>query len=728
MLSKSIFLTLVLGLLLITIGCGGKVAGIDNGDAEESAAPAQFAITDGRNDSVYASLAVAGVENALVDLTGERTIIGYELPGDLDKEVALFYILGAAARHTNPEATITTTLFTGGQPSEEATVAAKDVIAFLNEEISLQECQARISRTTPSLRRHNGPASSMGVLAAPLLPAVNAQEDIEPAQAARCMRMLKEWQDQCNSAYFKELNTGPGYDFEKIKADCLLLAKKAFLRCIGRPKNSIYWDADKVEDEYNLWIKLVRPRRAGYVAPALGKIGETIMAGVQSGPVSLGGSPGSKVVGTLVGLGGNKVMEKVTEPLSEDAEKKKEAQEEIAKSIESKLEEITLPVDDVVLENFFFVVIDPEDANPSEIGDRPHTNYMAEYKPERYSETWQVYFPLTPVVQAEAYLKVRAFDGPDRNVMGMGFGQAGLFSGDATRPHQVWNQPATENQLPRAAAGGNTAPETSVQQYVIEFPPDPLPTAEIVIEGPGGFKGIAMPGGRNNPIIPPERSVERVELDTRLNWLYVAAIEPPVDPWNATWCVENTGTSESLKNDISQMSCATRYLPTDSEEYVVVAQDTQIHYMEFRHSPGDPTRYVITLTGTANDHGSGPDDATPLAVGKPVIGQLRTRGFDRDWFSIELNSGEWLAISLDIRALDERRAAHDATLPPLDLIDLLLPDGTSTWNREDHGISTLGDDTVLWYNVKVSGRYTLQVRGGSGAYKLTVTKHSKLGG
>jgi hypothetical protein len=205
---KSIFMTLVLAFLLISGGCGGKDAEEKVPGSVDSSSPERFSVADGRNDSVYASLAVAGMENALVDLTDERTIIGYELPRELDKEVALFYVLGAAARHTNPEATITTIAFQGGKASEEASVAAKDVMAFLNEEISLQECQARITRTGPLALRHGVTEPSIGVLAAPLLPAVSAQEDIEPAQATRCIRLLQEWQGQCNSAYFKELNTG----------------------------------------------------------------------------------------------------------------------------------------------------------------------------------------------------------------------------------------------------------------------------------------------------------------------------------------------------------------------------------------------------------------------------------------------------------------------------------------------------------------------------------------
>jgi hypothetical protein len=500
-------------------------------------------------------------------------------------------------------------------------------MAFLNEEISLQECQARITRTGPLALRHGVTEPSIGVLAAPLLPAVSAQEDIEPAQATRCIRLLQEWQGQCNSAYFKELNTGPGYDFEKIKADCLLLAKKAFLRCIGRPKNSRYWDADRVEDEYNLWIKLVNPRRVAYVAPAIGKIGETILAGVPSGPVSLGGSPVSKVVGTLVGLGGSKVMEKVTEPLSEDEKKKKEGREEAAKSVESKLEDITLPVSNVVLENFFFVVIDPADATPDNIGDRPHTSYMAEYKPERYSETWQVYFPLTPVVQAAIYLTVGASDGPDRNVMGMGFNQAGLFAGEGTRPYQVWNQPAAGDEPRMATAGGNTPPETTVQQFVIEFPPDPLPTAEAVNEGPFELKGFAMPGGRNNPITPPERSVEQIDFQAKANTLYVLEVQPPAD--YLEWCVESTRTTSGRE---TRESCGPWADPPGSGRHERLSVEPGNHSIKISRWPGDPLSYTMTITGIPNDHGSGPDDATLVEIGVPVTGTLWDVG-KIDWFT-----------------------------------------------------------------------------------------------
>src|SRR3990167_4437762 len=66
-------------------------------------------VIDERNDAIYAALAAAGIENALVDVTDARTIVDYEVPGGMNKEVALFYVLGAAARYAAAESTITAT-------------------------------------------------------------------------------------------------------------------------------------------------------------------------------------------------------------------------------------------------------------------------------------------------------------------------------------------------------------------------------------------------------------------------------------------------------------------------------------------------------------------------------------------------------------------------------------------------------------------------------------------
>ena len=103
-------------------------------------------VIDERNDAIYAALLSVGIENALVDVTDEMTIIGYEVPQDMHKQTALYYVIGAAARYAVPESAITATLFENGSASEESTVFAKDALAFLNKEITGETFSGRINR------------------------------------------------------------------------------------------------------------------------------------------------------------------------------------------------------------------------------------------------------------------------------------------------------------------------------------------------------------------------------------------------------------------------------------------------------------------------------------------------------------------------------------------------------------------------------------------------------
>ena len=103
-------------------------------------------VIDERNDAIYAALVSVGIENALVDVTDERTIIRYEVPNDMNKEAALYYVIGGAARYAIPGSTITATLFENESASEESTVSVKDVFAFLNKKITEKKFSGRINR------------------------------------------------------------------------------------------------------------------------------------------------------------------------------------------------------------------------------------------------------------------------------------------------------------------------------------------------------------------------------------------------------------------------------------------------------------------------------------------------------------------------------------------------------------------------------------------------------
>lgn len=57
---------------------------------------------------------------------------------------------------------------------------------------------------------------------------------------------------------------------------------------------------------------------------------------------------------------------------------------------------------------------------------------------------------------------------------------------------------------------------------------------------------------------------------------------------------------------------------------------------------------MLTITGTANDHGSGPDDATPVKLGVPVAGTLRKGIEDVDWFEFQAQAGAYYELYLSL--------------------------------------------------------------------------------
>src|SRR3989344_2123975 len=190
-------------------------------------------VIDKVNDAIYAALAAAGIENELVDVTDARTIVDYEVPGGMNKEVALFYVLGAAAQYATAESIITATLFENGSASEESTVSVQDVLAFLNEEIGIQEFREKITRAAPFSFHSSKYFIGFVRWASFLIPSANADEidlglevdDIKAGRLTECTKKLRALEAQCN-------DPDPSSN-EK----CLNEAKRAFLACILPPDN-----------------------------------------------------------------------------------------------------------------------------------------------------------------------------------------------------------------------------------------------------------------------------------------------------------------------------------------------------------------------------------------------------------------------------------------------------------------------------------------------------------
>lgn len=426
----AIGLCLVAVAVLLIGACGGEDA-----ESDYRASAVQPVVIDERNDFVYSALAAAGIEKALVDVTDDRTIVDYELPIDLEKEVALFYVLGAAARYTNSESSITTTVFKDSKVSEESTVTTKHLLAFLNEEISLQECQERIVRTAPPSRRIG---THLFWSARP----ANAQsaEDIELAEALRCWNRYLTSKDFCES--------GDLVDPQKNKESCLFFAKRQLLICIGVTQAAQYkylFHADRVDKEFDTWETLVNPRAVARLAPAVGKTGKVIVVGLPGAPAEMAGE--LVLEGIKQGLTAplNPPPTPTPEPLSLQADK---------------------PVHTVQ------VVIDTSEAARGPIEGQPQATYMREYRPERHSLTAGVYFNLTPVGEPDAYMGLRLSDGPSRDVMVSGFNKAGLAAQNLTRSYGIWNQALADEEF---ATGLSTPVPTAVPTPVPT--PTPGPTA-----------------------------------------------------------------------------------------------------------------------------------------------------------------------------------------------------------------------------------------------------------
>ncbi|PKB82235.1 MAG: hypothetical protein BZY88_05085 [SAR202 cluster bacterium Io17-Chloro-G9] len=190
-------------------------------------------------------------------------------------------------------------------------------------------------------------------------------------------------------------------------------------------------------------------------------------------------------------------------------------------------------------------------------------------------------------------------------------------------------------------AGAQQAPGTSFQEFVFEFLPAPPPPLVPVIEGPGGERGIVMPGGlrrRGETTTPNEPSLSElkrhVEFDTRANWVYVLEVQPRA-PWGV----------KSNQMDLGRCD------PRDSGKCIFLTPNPGIIQFDITHFglSDDHPRHVLTITGTANDHGSGPVDATLVEAGVLVAGTLRKGVEDIDWFAFQGEAEEWyeLYLSLD---------------------------------------------------------------------------------
>jgi hypothetical protein len=103
------------------------------------AASAQASEDLQKNQDIFDALALAGLDEAVVQVSGERVLVAYNQPpimSDEDVTVAWFYVLGAAARVAPQSKSIVITTSSAGEPLYRVTAKTADVQDYIGRQIS----------------------------------------------------------------------------------------------------------------------------------------------------------------------------------------------------------------------------------------------------------------------------------------------------------------------------------------------------------------------------------------------------------------------------------------------------------------------------------------------------------------------------------------------------------------------------------------------------------------
>jgi hypothetical protein len=89
-------------------------------------------------------LVSAGFEDAFVDIDEERVYVAYSLPEGYEADTAQRFVIGAAADAAFDVGQIIVTQYEGETPVTAWTVNLEDFKAFMNDELSGEELDAKI--------------------------------------------------------------------------------------------------------------------------------------------------------------------------------------------------------------------------------------------------------------------------------------------------------------------------------------------------------------------------------------------------------------------------------------------------------------------------------------------------------------------------------------------------------------------------------------------------------
>ena len=96
------------------------------------------------NTNLYASLVSAGFEDPFVDVTAERAYVAYDLPEGMEADMAQRFVIGAAADAAFDVEQVIVTQYEGEAPVTVWTVNMEDFKAFMMDELSGEELDAKI--------------------------------------------------------------------------------------------------------------------------------------------------------------------------------------------------------------------------------------------------------------------------------------------------------------------------------------------------------------------------------------------------------------------------------------------------------------------------------------------------------------------------------------------------------------------------------------------------------
>ena len=94
---------------------------------------------------LYSALADAGIENAVADVTKERTLVRFELPEGMNKEAAVSYLFGVAAELEPNVSDIVVQVFKNEKPVEEYKAKSSDVKDYSAGKISDSDFEGKVT-------------------------------------------------------------------------------------------------------------------------------------------------------------------------------------------------------------------------------------------------------------------------------------------------------------------------------------------------------------------------------------------------------------------------------------------------------------------------------------------------------------------------------------------------------------------------------------------------------